>query len=304
MSELRQAKNSVTIEGILKENNLECKKDTEGKTYVAGDIVIQVAEGEEHKVSFFANEFTKEGKENKIFKGLMTVMNDFTSLAEALEVRGDASFADKVRVNRAQIGINDFVTDGQYTVVSNPKITASFVNRVTKNYDPKAVFELEMFFEGMKPEVKDDEETGNLIIKGLVPMYGGRIAPLEFIAKGEVAEYLEDNYEVKATGFVWGTIINRVIVTKTEKKGFGATKVDTVTRVERSFEITGGEEYQYDEDDTNAYNAKDIRTALAERQAYLAELVAKKKGEKGKSTATSTRSRGKSKVDEDDDLPF
>lgn len=301
--EIREAINEVFIEGVLKEKALELATiDTEqGKAdVIRGDLVIATDENSEHRVRVFANKLTKEKKENSVYKGLVTVMNEYVSIAEALKNGGTAEDASKVRVSKGKLGLNEYYApNGE--LKSFPTIQTNFVNRVDKNYSPKAEFTLEAYFEGMKPEMKDEEETGRLVVNVIVPLYGGKVIPLTLIAADEdVAQYLYTNYETKKTSKIWGELVNTVEVTRTEEKGFGKSKEKVITRTLHELLITGGEEDMYDDEDEKSYSTDLIKKAMAERDIQLDKMLqdSKKDGNKSSSNGKSGFGKGTEKKKE------
>lgn len=271
---VRQADNEVVIEGILQEVRLDVKETKETKEqFITGDIDIEVGEGSVHTVSVFSKALKKDGTENGIFKGLNTVKDEYLSVAKVGKEE-----ADKVRITSGELGINDYVGgDGQ--LKSYPEQTTNFINRIGSNeeFEPKAEFEVELFVHTVNDEVKNNEETGRVIVKGIVPLYGGRVAPLEFVAAGEGADYIRDNYEPGHTVRLFGEIVNHVEVKKTEKEvGFGKPKEVVKRKFTREYLITGGSE-PYEEDDANNFSVDSIQKAMAEREVYLEGLLAKKK---------------------------
>lgn len=288
--ELREALNEVFIEGILKEKTLELATiDVQGKKadVIRGELVISDKENSEHRVRVFANKLTKEGKENSVYKGLKTVMDEYVSVAEALKLGQTAEAADKVRITKGKIGLNEYYTpNGELR--SFPIVTTNFVNRVKDGtYNPKAEFSLEIYFDNILPEIKDNEETGRLIVKGIVPVYGGEVIPLTFIVADEDAvNYIQTNYEKGKTGKVWGELVNTVEITKIVEQGFGKAKEKIVTKIINELVITGGEEDQYNEDDERSYSTDLIKKAMAERDIKLDELLKNSK-DNGKKTKTN-----------------
>ena len=288
--ELREALNEVFIEGILKEKTLELATiNVQGKKadVIRGELVISDKENSEHRVRVFANKLTKEGKENSVYKGLKTVMDEYVSVAEALKLGQTAEAADKVRITKGKIGLNEYYTpNGELR--SFPIVTTNFVNRVKDGtYNPKAEFSLEFYFDNILPEIKDNEETGRLIVKGIVPVYGGEVIPLTFIVADEDAvNYIQTNYEKGKTGKVWGELVNTVEITKIVEQGFGKAKEKIVTKIINELVITGGEEDQYNEDDERSYSTDLIKKAMAERDIKLDELLKNSK-DNGKKTKTN-----------------
>jgi hypothetical protein len=302
--ELREAFNEIFIEGVLKEKTLEIvpgeMKSSSGtvvKTEVIrGELIIADKENSEQKVKVFAYKLTKEGKDNSVFKGLKTVMEEYVSIAEALKNGQTAEAADKVRVSKGKLGLNDYYTPAG-ELRSFPQVTTNFVNRVTNGYNPKAEFSLEVYFYSIAPEMKDDEETGRLIVKVIVPAYGGVVLPFTLIAADpDTVNYIQTNYDNGKTGKVWGELVNTVEVTKTVEQGFGKAKEKTITKVISELVITGGTEEQFDDDDEKSYSTDLIKKAMAERDTKLDDLLKKSKGGDKKSSGNKPGSSGTTTV--------
>lgn len=311
---LRQADNEVVVEGLLQEVRLEERKAADGREFIGGEIDIEVNEGEVHTFRVFSMKHKKDGSENGIFKGLKTVADEYVSTAKV-----GKEAADKVRVTAGQLGVNDYVGgDGQ--LKSYPQLSTNFINRVQANdvFAPKAEFEVELVVQSVAEETdREGEETGRVKLKGFVPQFGGGIAPLEFVAEGDGAEYIRDTYEKGQTVKIYGNIVNKVEITKTfEEVGFGKPKEKIKRSFTREYLITGGTE-PYDEENANTYDVKVIKKALTEREIYLDGLL-KKAEEKAKTGKKATPKKEDKKgfgskpspkndvVDDimDEDLPF
>lgn len=303
---LRQANNNVVIEGILQEVAIkEYQKD--GKKSLSGKVLIQQDENSVHEIRVYANEKTKNGDDNKIYKGLETVMTEYKSISQV-----GLELADKVRVTQAELKKNDYLApDGKMR--SYPKFEANFINRLKEGepLEPRAEFDVELFITLVKPEMdREGEETGRFIVEGVIPLYNGILSPQTFIAEGEGAEFVESNFEKGQTVQLYGNIINSVEVIKKEVAAtFGKPKTTITTNTTREFLITGGTE-PYDEDSPKAYSPESIKSALVERETYLNSLKEKKNDKPKKSTTgggfgTARKENTKPKVDiSDDDLPF
>lgn len=286
-TELRESKNRVNIIGTLKEKDLRTKKGDKGNM-IFGTLVIETGENQEVKVKVFANEKKKDGGENTIYKGLKTVDNEFISMAE------DPENATKVKINGAKFSSNDFFIGGK--MVESVEISTNFINRLgSDEYEPKATFEVEIFYTGIKPETdKDDNETGRTVVSGYIVEYGSKLIPIKFVTTKEAGDYIESNFEAKKTGVVAGDIISTVETKVEKKEGFGKVREEVFVKTKKEFLITGGDD-QYDEDDKNSYDIKAIKEAVKERENYLES----KKNEEA--------SKSKSKVedeDDDDEFPF
>lgn len=285
---LREAVNNVVIEGTVAEIRIEAKT-VNGKEFITGEVDIQTDETSTHTVKVFANKYNKEGKESSLYKGIETVMNEYKSIASHGK---DA--ADRVRITQGKIGLNEYVGQDD-TIKSYPQLSTNFINRltVTEEFTPKAEFEVEMYVHSVTDEVKNEEETGRAVLKGYVPLYGGKVIPFSFVvAEKSAVEYVSSNYETGSTVTVYGDIVNRVNVTKKEVEvGFGKPQEKITRTTVREYVITGGTP-PLDEEDTKAYNIEVIKKALVEREAHHEEMKAKKKESNNKPATTEKKGFG------------
>ena len=289
MSQIRQAKAEATIVGILKEKDLKVEQvKREGVTVnaIKGQMIIATDETTEHIIKFFSYEKTAKGEANKSFTSIKTAMEQFVSMADV----GNKEDADVVEVKGCQIGVNEYYNQGGL-LVSRPEMKGSFLHRA-KDKDPanfKATFDVEVFFTGQKPEIVRDEETGRRIINAILPMYEGKCAPIQFVAEGAVADYLDSNYEKNKSGRIWGEVVNRVIRTVKVIEGFGAGKEEVNTTYVNELVITGGSPEQYDpEDEKLSWSKVDIEKAMTDRDLRLEE--AKTKAQNGGGSTSKTTS--------------
>ena len=290
--------NKVRIEGILKELNIKEENDV-----ISGDVIISTDAHSDHAVSVYVTKETKEGKANTAWKGIQTVMNEYTSIAalmkEGRTLEEATNMATKVRLggrNGGTLGRNEFYANDE--LVSRPRISANFFSRIDDDsFEPKARFEVECYFEKIRKEMKDSEETGRLLIDAIIPMYGGVVVPMEFIADGEVAEYLESNYSARKTGEIAGNIVNIAKRTVTKKTGFGEAREDVQVNYTRELVVTGGEEFQYDEDDDKAFSTAQIKVAWAVRESETLPALLKKSQDKNKGDKSGKGNKNDKKGD-------
>jgi hypothetical protein len=290
---LRQADNFVVIEGTLLENRLEETKVND-KEAINGEVDIEVKENEVHTVSFFSYKYKSDGSENGIYKSLTTVMNEYKSVASH-----GREEADKVRVTGGNIRLNEYYgQDGQLR--SFPQIQSNFINRVKpdEEFNPRAEFDVEIVVSSAVDEMKNDEETGRVIVKSYIVLYEGKVIPFTFIMHEEGADFARDNYEKGVTTRIYGDIINFKEVKRTEKPtAFGKPQEKVTTTTIREFLITGGSE-PYDEENVNTYDIDVIKKALTEREVYLEQLKNKKKDDKKSGNGKSGNSSASSKKDD------
>lgn len=285
-TQIREAENKVKIEGLLKEIRLEEKEGI-----ISGDVIILTGTNSEVACSVYVAKKTKDGNENKAYKGVQTVMQEYVSLA-ALMTAGKSydeasQEATKVRVNNGKLSRQEFYTPtGEF--VSNARISSNFFNRVIDDsFEPKAEFEIECYFEKIRKEIKNSEETGRIIVDAIVPVYGGNVVPMEFVAESDIADHLEAHYVPRRTGLIWGEIINIVERTVVKKSGFGKDKEDIVVNFKRELKITGGDEEQYDTDSIKAYTTEQIQKAWKIRETETLPAMLKKSQDRDKGKSTS-----------------
>jgi len=293
---LREAENKVTIEGIVSEINMEIKQ-IDGKEGITGDVVIQKNDDSICTVDIFSYKFKKDGTENSVFKGLNTIMNEYKSIAKVGKEE-----ADKVRISGAKLAVNDYYNPAG-ELKSILKVQTNFINRLKpgEEFNPRADFEVEVFIHKMTDEIdkKTNEVTGRKLISALMPIYDGKIVPVEFIvADPDIVRGIESLYEPGQTVKLYGDVNISITTTKTiVPVAIGKPKEVISTLTTRELIVTGGSE-PYLEDNPNNFNVETIKNAMAVRTEALEELKRKKDSQKGSGkTASSTPKSGKA-------LPF
>ena len=316
--QLKQSKINGNITGILEEKALELEtgveKEKDGKKYktdvIKGKLVVNGYEIRVYSQS-------KNGdKENKMFKGLLTIYNDYLDKVEASKTGG---VADTISVS-IRYECNDYVGQDD-TVKTGTQISLFKADRVSPETPHQAEIDLDnVYIASMMPEVKDEEETGRLKIKLAYVDYYGKIKPLEFFVENseddDLVGDIENYYEVGQTVHVYAELKQIRIGGETSKgkAGFGRK-----ANVASGFTITeahiiGGEEPFEDE---LAYDTDEIKKAMKERQLELDEMVAKAKekakqggatgglkGSGSKGGAVGKKANVAKQTEEDDSLPF
>lgn len=331
---LKESKNKVEIEGIVKAVNIEVK-EIKGKNTILGSVDILVPDEKTGvdsiiQVNVYSTELNKKGEVSGLYKSYKTIMEEYKSI----DVHG-LEEADKVRTGQATIRRNEYIgQDGQLR--SFPQISTTFLTRITGNdvFDPHATFAIDMYVSGKKMETKKvegvDEETGRLILKGYLVGYqdqadaSRKIYPVELIADNEKSvNYIDNNYEKGNTVSVSGKIINtRKETTKIIEADFGDDVVETTVEYVREYLITGG---QAPKDEDQEYDQKAIKAALEAREKALKEKESASSngsggfgsgsgkktevkddifGDEAKPTGTKGRGQGGFVDISDDDLPF
>lgn len=287
---LRQANTKITAVGLLTEKKMEIKADTTGVKHIEGTVTVKTSDKNFVTFTVYNKEKKKDGGENKAYAGLVTVMNEFKSVAEVGEDE-----ADYIRVNGQ---LNPYRGQNGNEIIG---YRASFLNRIKQvdNITTEATFETEMFIQSILPEVdKEGEETGRMKVTGWLPTYAG-IEPIELIAPEDLADALADTYEPGQTVEFYGDVINNRIVETIEKPvAFGKPKKETRSTYVNELILTGGsdpydDEESEDENENNGkripYKVETIRAAIQEREN---EIAAEKAGANKK---TGTGMKGGSK---------
>ena len=288
---MRQAENSVKIEGILSEIDLKTGTSTKnGKTseYIGGSIKVRVNQmlngvntDLDIPVFMFANKLKNDGNPNPAYASIERVMNEYVSIAA-----GGMDAADRIRITNGNIRMNEYY--GQTgNLNSYPRINASFVTKLTDltKFSPEATFSVVFVIGSMGYDTdKDGVDIENRFkIRGILPQYGDAVDVVDFYATSPnvisaVSSYWNQGDTVKINGKLNFT-------SKTEEKlvevDFGEPRVERKTISVSELIITGGSQTPLEGD--FAFDMDEIQAALEARQARLAELKAKAKAKDTKS---------------------
>lgn len=282
---LRQANTKATAVGLLTDKKLEIKTDPKtGEKHIEGSVTVKTSDKNFVTFNVYSKEKKTDKTENKTYAGLVTVMNEFQSVADV----GDDA-ADVIRVNGQ---LNPYRGQNGNEIVG---YRGSFFNRIRNKADvePDATFEVEMFIQSITPEMGKDAdgemtETGRLRITGWVPTYNG-IEPVDLIVPEDLADACENTYEPGQTVEFYGDIINNSIEETIEKPvAFGKPKKEVRRTYVNELIVTGGSDaYEDEEGDHVPYDADAIKGAIADRNAAIEEAK-----NKAKSGSTGNMSRG------------
>ena len=297
---LKQAENSVKIEGILSEIDLKTGSTVKnGKTvdYIGGSIKVrvnQILNGANTEldipVFMFANKLKNDGGPNPAYASIERVMNEYVSIAA-----GGMEAADRVRITNANIRMNEYY--GQTgNLNSYPRINASFVTKVTDltKFAPEATFSAVFMIAAMGYETdKDGVQIDNKFkIRGILPQYGGKVDVIDFYAVtpsviDAVSSYWSEKDTVKINGKLNFT---SVVEEKMVEVDFGEPRMERFTKSVSELIITGGTQTPLEGD--FAFDEDEINVALKERQARLAEMKEKAKDKDGKKSAPAAAKKG------------
>lgn len=315
--------NRVSVLGKLKEVIV---KDTTTKTdstpMKIATILVETGEGEVHRgqmmaVQSFVDKETNERKENKAYKAIQTIEDEFISLKDIAEGKAPEGVTQPtvVRMN-GSLELNMYKgKDGK--LKEQAQINARFVSR-QDNYDENefgAEFTIHTFLmTNGSPVVVDDEETGEVKFKAAAIDYRGQAHPFEFTAHNEdgVAEWFENDAERGMTITLDGKINNKYIVKQVERESgtsIGSKKiVDTVRTTDRRILVEAGDLIE-DEDSIKFISVELMTSAIEKYEAAKVEALSRA-DQPATSNTTTTAKKGisstgakKSTINKDQ-LPF
>lgn len=194
------------------------------------------------------------------------MINEYKSIASV----GEAE-ADRIRVSRATISMNEYYRNG--TLISQPRINGNFVNRITRDLDPKATFDLEFFVANMKYRVDKDGievEPKVLEVQAVVPQYGDKVDVMTLIATAPDTINGIENYWMKdATVRVQGDLDFSFSVEEYQvgESAFGTPSMHKRTITTNDFVITSGSVPYTDGE--QEFDKQDISKAVIERRQRL-----------------------------------
>ena len=293
--ELRQGKNAISLIGEVKEHKLKSgAKD--GNKYINGSIVIKTGDFSDIELSVFVGEKSKKGTIKKAYTTLQKFIDE--------EYKTGANATAEQVVSKVRVfGNGDFTphfkedlykSEGSDEVKTILKMDLGFgtfsVDNTLTPKDYKSTFDVEVYVRNIVEEIKDDVVTGRAKIQGLLPVYEGKIFPIELIAgivvgeDGESFDFGEQiisGIEIGSTINLWGAINYQSIIETIKKGGtLGKAKTEEKRTYVNELLAEGGEVTS----EVLEFDADLVQKALIERDSRIAEKKAEtpKEGNKGK----------------------
>lgn len=278
---MQESFNKVTLVGKVSEITYRKDVNRNKDNYVAGEIKIETGEDNIIPVSFYQNELTKDGKPNGIYASLMTVIDEFKTIA-----KDGREAADTVSVTTGKLEENSFYgKDGN--LIRQYRISSPFFNRKS-GAEPANEFVVEGIVVNTSDEIKNDVPTGRLFVDLLVIGYGDRGNILRLVVEGEkgvdyIKSSVSERDEVKFAGQVLHSEINEQVK---EEVAFGEPIIRITTRTEKKLLITSATAAR-----ESTASSEEIDTILADREGRLkvAKERAESKAKKEETKTTSTR---------------
>lgn len=281
---IRVAKNDIRICGVVKEIKNGKKFEKDGNKSIGATLVVKTGEFKEVEVKCFTGELTKKGTIKKNYEVLEKLIDgELKTLANAdennpaimVDIYGSGDFTPHLEEN-SYVG-----SDGK--LHTNPQITLGFGNIIVKDLNEEdfcATFDMELCIKNIKEEIKNEEETGRVIIECLLPLYGNTIMPVSLVAgkvdmdgvEFDMADAFRSEVEIGETLELYGDIVNIARIEKVKKESkFGIARTVEKREFVREYVITGADEVAEDK----VYETDEIKEALANREIKLQAVVEK-----------------------------
>lgn len=262
---MKQSINNVTIEGIVSEVNIR-DIDKGDKKYIAGDVIVKVPmkDGSFNMipVDFISADKKKDGTPNQNYARLQNLKN-FNSIAALGKEEG----ATKVQIRGANLQENLFLPQGAQEVVSTIKINSNFFTKITNeaNYNPEASFNVTTCILKMENEVRNEEETGRLIVTGALIGYADKAEIVRFVVEEKAnIDFITSHWKIGDTVRIGGDLrFTEEIVEQEQEVGFGEAETRRFTRRRKEFVIKRGSAEGLDEEE--AFDYEEVKKSLKDR---------------------------------------
>lgn len=256
--------NKVTLAGLVVDIAVRTATNKNGQEYVAGRVTIETGPDNLIPVEFYQNKLTKAGSANSVYKGIITMSEEFKTIA-----KDGRDAADFVSINVGQLGENSFYSQSG-ALIREFKINSPFFNRKA-NGEEENQFIVSGIVMNMVDEVKSDLPTGRLLIDLLAIGYGNRGDLLRLVVENEQGvEYMKRSLAVgDETKFAGEVIIAETRTEKIEEVAFGSPIVQHDVRIEKKLVVTSATPPK-----PSSVPEDELQTILAAREGRLAKAKA------------------------------
>ncbi len=279
--------NTAQIEGRLYQHNLSKKTVSNqnspnfGKDFISGEVEIAVDEEGLNVIPVhftYVTEMTSKGNASPTYATLLRIIEGVPSW-----VTDGKENALKLKISCA-VAINDFYNNNN-ELVSAKRLEGSFVNIVNgqlSEEQDRNTFSTDMIITNVKHVDENPERSikEHAILHGAIFDFRGALLPVEYeIENPEGINYFESvNPTANEPLFtkVWGNIYCETVVVKTkEESAFGEAAVRTYERKNKCWRVSGSSSEAYDFGDEAVLTAEELKTAIQNRNVYLAEIKAR-----------------------------
>lgn len=280
--------NRETVAGRVYEHNLAVKVtgDTSknpGTEYIGGTLDVATDEDCLNIVTInftYVTATTKSGSANATYSALKKIIDSGKTV-----VLDGKDAATMVTISTA-LALNDFYSSqsGEEKLISAKRNEGGFVtiiNKLPESDDKRNHFEMDMLINGTRVVEADEEKNipaDYLVVKGAVFNFRNAILPVEFVVKNPGGIKYFESLEASAQNLVftkvWGSINSETIVTRREEESaFGEPVVKEYERSIKEWVITGASPEPYEIGDAETgITLDEIKTAMADREVYLADV--------------------------------
>ena len=264
--DLKQMLNRVTVQGTLMDNTLENKVDKKGRKYLSGELEVMTDNDYIIPISVFAYELKTSGEKNPIYERLAKVIDYPSSRTVGIQK------APKIAVSNARIEDNSFFSEKDNKVVSNWRISGSFVRAAANDAINQNGFEVQGVINSIKEVIdKEGNDTGTYDLKLLNVGFGNRVNELTLRFDNPAAvKYINDNYNPGDLVTLCGEIVYEQHERVVEKElGFGDPIKQTYTNTIRLLKITAGTPAI--SADESEYKLKDLQAIITTQNNEIVE---------------------------------
>jgi hypothetical protein len=279
--------NKTTIEGILVEKDLRAGvAEKTGVAYVSGRLHIETEPGNVVAVDVYESEKTVKGAVNQKYATLKGVYDNG-------QARHDGAYRPTTLRVSSALGTNDWYNkEGE--LVSSLINRGGFIN-ITTQVQPKADFETDVVIKSVQPEIRQEQETGRVIVNGIIFNYANQALPARFIVDNAKGVEFFQNLDANTFTRVWGSQVNSTVTNeRIEESAFGDAKVVKSSYSRKEFVITGAQTEAYDD---TQMTTDELNQAIQARNVAIAQLKAKtEEYQASKGNASKPASAGTTKV--------
>lgn len=329
-STLKKTANWFRCVGTLSESSLkeeECSvkvKDKEGNVSnkkgkrIRGNISMETKNGT-FTFNVYAQTPTSQGEKNNRWTMYESMLNWNP------QIGGDNSLPVTKACVEGQVSINDYVSQQDGKVKTTLRWSISKGTTKVKDDESGVTLEATGFIQSVKPEIKNDEETGRL----LVTLYGadnnGSCYPINCVVEEKLVDAFEEYYEVGETAsFTLDRVMHHVGPQRRTVQralgGYGSVNVNAGYDTEELVVVGADEPIEepdelYTEDDegneipveTDWINPETMKKAIKIRNQMLKEMeekgpVKKESVSNMLKKAKSVSKKSQSKFDDFDDF--
>ena len=321
---LKKSANWFRCVGYLSESNLkreDCdikQKDANGQNTgtkkgerIMGSVAVKTDNGI-HTFNVYAQSLTSKGEESKQWKMYCDMLNWNP------QIGGDSSIEPTLVNIEGAVSINDYVNQ-QGEVKSGLRWRVGRANTKASPDEPKGTtLKVTTIIQSIKPEVRQEEETGRLIVTLYGAEANGTCFPITAIVDEDMADAFTDCYEVGMTVPFELELISRHVGNENTgvAKKFGRAgkvavnngfDVQELMLVGGDDEIEEPDELTTEDEDGNEVEVKTqwinpvaMKKAIKARAQMLEELKnnspEKKSGGKGNSSLQAKKQAAKDKM--------